>query len=64
MIYFLKCDFNTCQFLCPSEGIKKKIKSFSSFKTEGQMEDMNISIVMLLATSMSDVKMSPSSVLG
>ncbi len=24
MIYFLKCDFNTCLFLCPSEGIKKK----------------------------------------
>lgn len=58
MIYFLKCDFNTCQFLCPSEGDKKKkIRVSVVSKPQGQIEDMNICIVMLLATSMSDVKM-------
>lgn len=61
MIYFLKCDFNTCLLLCPSEGdkIKNQIKISVSVvsKPQGQIEDMNISVVMILATSMSDVKM-------
>lgn len=61
MIYFLKCDFNTCLLLCTSEGdkIKNQIKISVSVvsKPQGQIEDMNISVVMILATSMSDVKM-------
>lgn len=57
MIYFLKYDFNTCQSLCPSEG-GGIITAFQNRK--GKIEDMNISIVMLLATSMSDVKLTVS----